>query len=326
MARIPLVDALKGVTILLVVLGHSIQANMDNFDENWLYRLIYAFHMPLFMFLSGYVTRISFSANYIAGKFNRLVVPFVCWYVVAFLWLPQESGMSFFSYIVRLIHAPDYGLWFLWVLFLCHLSLWTSFKVSYRRGSYLIVSAIIVALLPLTKTLGLHFLKWYYIFFLAGFIFAKQVAVFAKIRKKMEVAVIIAFPISVAFWHRTKLPIFSKWLPSSFFDGTIPYMGTLVQYTYKLLVAILGIGFVYAVISRICRNKTICAVLGWFGLFSLEIYVVHQSLLFLSIGAGMVKVVSTAIIATCISLMIAFVLKKNPLLNFCFYGGRKARD
>lgn len=53
--RLQYIDALKGVTILLVVLGHSIQI-FDHNDE-WLpTRAIYAFHIPLFMFVSGFVS------------------------------------------------------------------------------------------------------------------------------------------------------------------------------------------------------------------------------------------------------------------------------
>lgn len=49
------VDLLKGYAIILVVLGHALQYNINNFDNNIVFRIIYSFHMPLFMFASGYV-------------------------------------------------------------------------------------------------------------------------------------------------------------------------------------------------------------------------------------------------------------------------------
>ena len=52
--RLLYIDALKGFTILLVVLGHVLQVRYD--IDNLLYRYIHSFHMPLFMFLSGYVS------------------------------------------------------------------------------------------------------------------------------------------------------------------------------------------------------------------------------------------------------------------------------
>lgn len=48
-------DVLKGLLIILVVLGHSI--NIEYLDASWdnaLFHFIYSFHMPLFVFLSGF--------------------------------------------------------------------------------------------------------------------------------------------------------------------------------------------------------------------------------------------------------------------------------
>jgi fucose 4-O-acetylase-like acetyltransferase len=54
--RIAYIDFLKGFTILLVILGHCIEFNDTDYWNNIVFRYIYSFHMPLFMFLSGYVS------------------------------------------------------------------------------------------------------------------------------------------------------------------------------------------------------------------------------------------------------------------------------
>jgi fucose 4-O-acetylase-like acetyltransferase len=46
------IDALRGVAICLVVAGHLGFAALGS---PWLVGVIYAFHIPLFVFLSGYV-------------------------------------------------------------------------------------------------------------------------------------------------------------------------------------------------------------------------------------------------------------------------------
>ncbi|ROT03695.1 hypothetical protein ED388_12660 [Muribaculaceae bacterium Isolate-007 (NCI)] len=46
------IDCLKGFAIFLVVLGHVVQNY--NLMDSWIFRIIYSFHMPLFMFMSGY--------------------------------------------------------------------------------------------------------------------------------------------------------------------------------------------------------------------------------------------------------------------------------
>ena len=50
------IDSLKGILILLVVLGHSIQNTLKEgcYDNYW-WNLIYSFHMPAFMAISGYL-------------------------------------------------------------------------------------------------------------------------------------------------------------------------------------------------------------------------------------------------------------------------------
>ena len=55
--RLVWVDSLKGWLMLLVVMGHAIQYCMNDgeCDSNYFWNLIYSFHMPAFMALSGFV-------------------------------------------------------------------------------------------------------------------------------------------------------------------------------------------------------------------------------------------------------------------------------
>ena len=49
-------DSLKGWLMLLVILGHAIQSVMiDDFASNHVWTLIYSFHMPAFMAVSGWL-------------------------------------------------------------------------------------------------------------------------------------------------------------------------------------------------------------------------------------------------------------------------------
>ena len=51
-ARSPYWDTLKGLLILLVILGHCGTALSEG-----LLSVIYSFHMPLFVFISGYFSK-----------------------------------------------------------------------------------------------------------------------------------------------------------------------------------------------------------------------------------------------------------------------------
>lgn len=49
-------DSLKGVLILLVVLGHAIQFTLgESCYTDHMWDLIYSFHMPAFMAVSGFL-------------------------------------------------------------------------------------------------------------------------------------------------------------------------------------------------------------------------------------------------------------------------------
>lgn len=129
---------IQGWAILLVVIGH-----VNAFDygpgagtmypaSEWIHRFCYAFHMPLFMFVSGgllYLTRISrdwsVSALY-RDKLRRLLLPYVIFTVIGFLIkIPfgsvTKSGLDisaagFVSALFDPASGPLKELWFLGTL------------------------------------------------------------------------------------------------------------------------------------------------------------------------------------------------------------------
>lgn len=55
--RVFWIDSLKGILMMLVVLGHTIQyIFVDSFDNNHVWNYIYSFHMPAFMAVSGWLS------------------------------------------------------------------------------------------------------------------------------------------------------------------------------------------------------------------------------------------------------------------------------
>lgn len=58
--RIEYIDTLKGIAIILVVMGHVVQFIWgDRYGSNQIiFIIIYSFHMPLFFFLSGLCTKV----------------------------------------------------------------------------------------------------------------------------------------------------------------------------------------------------------------------------------------------------------------------------
>lgn len=132
--RDPYPDILKGIAIILVILGHCIQFGSGRvyegsgaFQSNPLYIWIYSFHMPLFMIVAGYFTEGSLERysgkKCLVRRLQSLVVPILSWSILyevyvligtllngeAIAWkeLPGAWLLYFFS-----------SQWFLWAVFL----------------------------------------------------------------------------------------------------------------------------------------------------------------------------------------------------------------
>jgi len=115
--RLEYLDAIKGLAIFLMVMGHAIAWNYADptlciFDFTQptnikaggsIYQLIYSFHMPLFFIVSGYLTYKAYLfkdfINFAKKKVIRLLLPWACT-----MWL---------VYLVR----GAIGYWFLLCLF-----------------------------------------------------------------------------------------------------------------------------------------------------------------------------------------------------------------
>ena len=127
--RIAWVDALKGFAILMVVLGHILQRFYS--DDTLAVRFIYSFHVPLFMFLSGYVSYKIFAWNSLEKRFWQLIVPFFSAIVLDYLIISYRSSCvqtkDFGSYgrcFLLIYCLSDAGKWQVPFLSMSGLSYW----------------------------------------------------------------------------------------------------------------------------------------------------------------------------------------------------------
>ena len=113
--RLFFLDALKGILIILVILGHAIQGYEIEYQHDILFRIIYSFHMPLFFLISGYLTyKGYYDKKLIRKRFIQCIVPFLVWAIL----LPIYKYHTFdVSRTLIILKYPDNGLWFLYNLF-----------------------------------------------------------------------------------------------------------------------------------------------------------------------------------------------------------------
>jgi acyltransferase len=134
--RLYWLDIAKGITILLMVLGHtSIPSILSNF--------IWAFHMPLFFIVSGWTTNWGRSdfIGFTKKKISTLFVPFLVYSLVVLLIQISQGWVVFNHWIYN--GWVSYALWFIPVLFLA--SLFVKLIYGIKNGYLLLGCAFMLA-------------------------------------------------------------------------------------------------------------------------------------------------------------------------------------
>jgi fucose 4-O-acetylase-like acetyltransferase len=334
------VDMLKGLAIALVVLGHGVQTNIGNFDQNLLFRIIYSFHMPLFMFLSGYITWLKRAqirtVEYLSSRFLRLVVPFMAWYMLGYLLSGIYARLDFLAYLRELINSPELGLWFLWTLFLCSCLLYLALLVMRKFNAdkfsdYLLVGcAIFIKYIPL-NIFGFYLVKWYFMFFVIGYLVSKHIALIKKWKNKIYAVSIVVFPLLVSFWMRDGNALFLPQLRNSENVFLINNSGQ-IMIIYSLIVPLFGIAFVSFLVQSYAKTY-LSRIFVFLGKHTMNIYIIQNFIFFgvgnylltsFYFGGTILKVLESVIMVITISLIFAVgIIGKVPWLRVILLGQKK---
>lgn len=142
-----LIDNLKVVLMILVVFGHVIEYYINSSDLLMgIYVFIYIFHMPLFVFISGYLSKNVDKCR--KGVIKGLLIPYIffniIWYAIASIW----SGEIIFS-----LFNPGWTLWYLISLFVWRVSIKYLVKVRYIL-LISIITSLLISIIPNSNSLG----------------------------------------------------------------------------------------------------------------------------------------------------------------------------
>lgn len=118
------IDAIKGIAIILVMIGHVFVHN--HMEDDYVYDFIKAVQMPLFMIVSGYlcgqgrkISEIRTYGKVLGKRAIAYLVPFFSWLTIMHL---DNLVGAYKTIFVQL----DYGLWFLAVLFILTFMVYTA--------------------------------------------------------------------------------------------------------------------------------------------------------------------------------------------------------
>ena len=186
------VDIMRGMAMLLVVLGHTMTGCTANSQSSFLFNIIWSLQMPLFILISGYVTKYSRPISDGNGLWKyvkrRTVAYMLPWAVWSFLVRGIIFGEEGFLNVKHLLWNMDSGYWFLatiWTISMIFgIASFIAERVSKENllkkqivllGCYL---AGMVLLAGIGAVLGLSFfaikLTLYYMpFYYAGFLYGQ---------------------------------------------------------------------------------------------------------------------------------------------------------
>lgn len=96
------VDIMRGIAMLLVVLGHTMTDCTVDSQQSFLFNIIWSLQMPLFILISGYVTKYSRPISdgkglwkYIKRRTSAYILPWAVWsFVVRGIIFGQDGFLN----------------------------------------------------------------------------------------------------------------------------------------------------------------------------------------------------------------------------------------
>jgi peptidoglycan/LPS O-acetylase OafA/YrhL len=185
----PDIDRAKGLAILLVVFGH-LMANGYPRGNAWYDTakdIVYSFHMPFFMYLSGYVFALTGKqavvygayARFLRERAMRLLLPFALFGLLivvgkylssSFLYVddPPRSLLGGLSeLVVNTDNSPALSVWYVYVLFLYSAAMPLLWRQGLRWPGAVLLGAAVFAI-PATDFLYLDRAANFFLFFAIG--------------------------------------------------------------------------------------------------------------------------------------------------------------
>ncbi|MFI7417449.1 acyltransferase family protein [Nonomuraea sp. NPDC049684] len=253
--RDPYLDNVKFILIALVPLGHSLVPTLSAHSSRALYIYIYMFHMPLFVLISGYLSRNFWNSN---AKTNKLVDTFVVPYVIV------EIGYA----------AVRYGLGQKWSLtiidpawlnwYLLALLFWRLSTPVWKRMKHPVPVAIVIYMFAgfsqITGDFSMDRFFGLLPFFVIGLVMQPEhFEMLNKLWVKIASGVTLLCAAAVAIVIAPKAPLDPFYFKHSFQDMDLSWwMGLLLK--AGLLVCALAMSF--AVLALVPRGETWYSDLG----------------------------------------------------------------
>lgn len=212
MKRDTTIDLIKGSLIIAVVLGHSLQfgfgpeyRNSESFYDDYLFRAIYTFHMPLFMFISGflfYYSNIKYYKTVLLKKLKSIGIPFISYFIIIYVLIFYYSHADTF-YMIDFLNKMRVNMWFLSSLLL-NCIIVSSVSHLLNKNKVLIFCLFLLLFfhfIPDEVVPATH--KYIFLFFITGYWCGQKNSFFLiRYSKLMAIVLTVIFLISLFFYNK----------------------------------------------------------------------------------------------------------------------------
>ena len=171
------INIVRGTAIFLMLWGHVIQyacGGQFDFFNNIMFRFIYSFHMPLFMFLSGFLFYVSASrrekSELLEYKCKSLLYPILMCSIINYSLTIGISSILKQDKSYMLCGASITELWFLWSVLSCSVLFSIVQMISSNLVTYVVLSFAFFPLVALFPNPQMNLFMYPY--FMYGCIFA----------------------------------------------------------------------------------------------------------------------------------------------------------
>ena len=339
------IDILKAFAIICVVCGHCIQYGSGAdylsqclFFDNVIFKVIYSFHMPLFMLISGYLFAYSVNkTNWLQLIYSRvktLVIPIMIWSIIPLVlslvtMFRNNELVSLFLVIKKYVSISLGNLWFLWAIFWC--SLIVTLVRRFFKDSMIIyiVGMLLTFIVP--DALGCHMYKFMYPFFVIGYFYNKNNGK-EKLKSIYENKAVLLISGGVFIALLLLFNYDSYIYTSGYYILKENVIKQLYNDIYRFVIGLEGSIFIMLIFNTTIRyfNDTFTRIMCWIGRNTLGIYIVSGfvfSYLLKRIAQNLTTINYVAMVVEIIvilffSLICTEIIKKSKLLNKFLLGGR----
>lgn len=251
-------DNAKSILIFLVVLGHFIEpiVYINNTCEG-IFLFIYLFHMPAFIFISGYFSNFQLNIKQIFKLIKKFLIPYIV-VQIAFVIFTNILGVRDYRLTLK---TPYYIYWYIFAMFVWNLVMKLILKTNINLKYIILISIIVGVLSGYNTNIGVEWslsrILIFFPFFVLGYYFKTNKIEISNIINKKRALIILLVLILLLIYKN----INSSWL---YCNTSFVNMGVSgYQAAIKRVIVYLG-----EVLSMICffsivpREKTLYTYIG----------------------------------------------------------------